>query len=52
MSDKVNLLSIAEKTGYSVSTVSRVLSGKAGKYRISQAAADLIRPSLIIRSSC
>lgn len=43
MSDKVNLLSIAEKTGYSVSTVSRVLSGKAGKYRISQAAADLIR---------
>ena len=43
MSDKVNLLSIAEKTGYSVSTVSRVLSGKAGKYRISQTAADLIR---------
>ena len=42
MGDKVNLLSIAEKTGYSVSTVSRVLSGKAGKYRISQTAVDLI----------
>ena len=42
MSGKVNLFSISEKTGYSVSTVSRVLSGKAGKYRISQAAVDLI----------
>jgi LacI family transcriptional regulator len=43
MGDKVNLLSLAEKTGYSVSTVSRVLSGKAEKYRISRSAVDLIK---------
>ena len=43
MADKINLLSIAEKTGYSVSTVSRVLSGKAEKYRISPRAAALIK---------
>lgn len=43
MGEKVNLLYISEKTGYSVSTVSRVLSGKAEKYRISREAAELIK---------
>ncbi|MBR6054888.1 MAG: LacI family DNA-binding transcriptional regulator [Bacteroidales bacterium] len=42
MSDKINLLSIAENTGYSVSTVSRVLSGQTEKYRISSKAAEII----------
>lgn len=32
---KETLITISERTGYSVSTVSRVLSGKANKYRIS-----------------
>lgn len=43
MGDKVNLMYISEKTGYSVSTVSRVLSDKAEKYRISREAVDLIK---------
>lgn len=43
MSSKTNLFSIAEKTGYSVSTVSRVLAGKADKYRISQNAVEIIK---------
>ena len=42
MAEKVNIFSISEKTGYSVSTVSRVLSGKAERYRISKKAVDLI----------
>ena len=59
MSDKINLLSIAEKTGYSVSTVSRVLSGQAEKYRISSKAAEIIsleasrchyRPNFVARA--
>ena len=43
MGEKVNLMYISEKTGYSVSTVSRVLSGKAEKYRISREAVDIIK---------
>lgn len=59
MSGKNNIFSISEKTGYSASTVSRVLSGKAQKYRISQAAVDIItkeaarsnyRPNLVAQS--
>ena len=57
--EKNNIFTISEKTGYSVTTVSRVLSGKAQKYRISQAAIDLItqeadrcnyRPNLVAQS--
>ena len=33
---KETLVSIAERSGCSISTVSRVLSGNAAKYRISQ----------------
>lgn len=40
--DKNNIFTISKRTGYSTSTVSRVLSGKAKKYRISQAAVDII----------
>lgn len=59
MSEKNNIFSISERTGYSASTVSRVLSGKAQKYRISQAAVDIItqeaerchyRPNLLAQS--
>lgn len=42
MAEKVNIFSISERTGYSVSTVSRVLSGKAERYRISKKAVELI----------
>lgn len=57
--EKNTLLTISERTGYSVSTVSRVLSGKAQKYRISQAAVERItqeanqcdyRPNLVAQS--
>lgn len=40
--DKSNLLTIAQRTGYSVSTVSRVLLGKGEQYRISKKAIDII----------
>ena len=59
MSGKNNIFTISELTGYSASTVSRVLSGKAAQYRISQAAIDLItqeaerchyRPNLVAQS--
>ncbi len=59
MSGKNNIFSISERTGYSASTVSRVLSGKAQKYRISQAAVEVItkeaersnyQPNLVARS--
>ncbi len=59
MSGKNNIVSISEQTGYSASTVSRVLSGKAAQYRISQAAVDIItkeaerchyRPNLVAQS--
>jgi len=39
---KNTIQSISDATGYSVSTVSRVLSGKAAKSRISEAAVELI----------
>lgn len=39
---KDTLLSISEKTGYSISTVSRVLSGKGRQYRICQQTIDYI----------
>ena len=42
MEEKNNIFTISQRTGYSVSTVSRVLSGKADKFRISQKAVDLI----------
>lgn len=42
MASKSTLLTISEQTGYSVSTVSRVLSGQAKKYRISTEAENLI----------
>jgi LacI family transcriptional regulator len=59
MSEKNNLAAISERTGYSVSTVSRVLSGKAEKYRISRAAVEKVteearrcnyRPNLLAQS--
>lgn len=40
---KNTIQSISEQTGYSVSTVSRVLSGKAERSRISQKAIEIIR---------
>ncbi len=40
---KNTIQSISEQTGYSVSTVSRVLSGKAQRSRISQKTIDLIQ---------
>ena len=39
---KDTLLTISERTGYSVSTVSRVLSGQGPKYRIAQKTIDYI----------
>ena len=42
MEGKSNIFTIASKTGYSVSTVSRVLTGQAEKYRISKKAIELI----------
>lgn len=59
MVEKNNIFSISEHTGYSASTVSRVLSGKAQKYRISQKAVSIItqeaerchyRPNLLAQS--
>ncbi|MBR5035177.1 MAG: LacI family DNA-binding transcriptional regulator, partial [Bacteroidales bacterium] len=56
---KESLSTIAERTGVSVTTVSRVLSGNAGKYRISKATEARIRaeaercnyaPSLVAQS--
>lgn len=36
MQQKSNIVDIAEKSGFSITTVSRVLNGKADKYRISK----------------
>ena len=44
---KETLISIAQRTGFSVSTVSRVLSGQAAKYRISEKTVALIAPKLV-----
>ena len=38
-----NIVDIAEKTGFSITTVSRVLNGKAEKYRISKATQQKIK---------
>ena len=40
---KDTLFTISERTGFSISTVSRVLSGKGKKYRISQKTIDYIK---------
>ena len=59
MSEKNNLAAISERTGYSVSTVSRVLSGKAEKYRICRQTIEKVtqearrcgyRPNLVAQS--
>ena len=59
MAGKNNLYTIASETGYSVSTVSRVLTGQAERYRISQKAIELItktarsvdyRPDIVART--
>lgn len=56
---KETLSSIAERIGFSITTISRVLSGNAEKYRISKATVDKViaeaeacnyRPSLIAQS--
>jgi LacI family transcriptional regulator len=39
---KESLVSISKRTGYSISTISRVLNGQAEKYRISKKAVELI----------
>lgn len=39
---KTTLTDIAERTGYSIATVSRVLNGKSGQYRISNEAYNSI----------
>jgi LacI family transcriptional regulator len=43
MQHKPNIIDIAEKTGFSITTVSRVLNGKAEKYRISKVAQQKIK---------
>ena len=59
MINKTTLAAISERTGYSVSTISRVLSGNAEKYRISQSAVERVtrearrcgyRPNLVAQS--
>lgn len=54
-----NITDLAEKTGYSISTVSRVLNGKGDEYRISKSAVEKIlqmakeinyKPNLIAQS--
>ena len=42
---KKTLIDVSKKTGYSISTISRVLNGKSEKYRISQSAKEVILPS-------
>ena len=39
---KETLITLSRRTGFSVSTVSRVLNGKANKYRISEKTVKLI----------
>lgn len=56
---KATLIGIAQRTGFSVSTVSRILSGQAEKYRISKQAVETVceearrcnyTPSLLAKS--
>lgn len=42
MDKKSNIFTISEETGYSITTVSRVLTGQAARYRISNAAVEKI----------
>jgi LacI family transcriptional regulator len=43
MQQRPNIVDIAEKAGFSITTVSRVLNGKADKYRISKATQQVIK---------
>jgi LacI family transcriptional regulator len=43
MSAKINIKDIAKKTGLSITTVSRVLNGKAKQYRISKKSQQIIK---------
>lgn len=43
MHQKSNIVDIAEKSGFSITTVSRVLNGKADRYRISKATQEKIK---------
>lgn len=43
MLHKSNIVDIAEKSGFSITTVSRVLNGKADKYRISKETQQIIQ---------
>lgn len=43
MQHKPNIVDIAEITGFSITTVSRVLNGKGEKYRISKATREKIK---------
>lgn len=43
MIHKSNIIDIAEKSGFSITTVSRVLNGKADKYRISKETQQIIQ---------
>ncbi len=58
---KETLITISKRTGYSISTVSRVLSGKAAKYRISDKTVEIITaeaercnytPNMIAKGLC
>ncbi|MFQ7386927.1 MAG: hypothetical protein ACLRM8_04080 [Alistipes sp.] len=41
---KETLVTISKRTGFAISTVSRVLNGQAEKYRISRKTVELISP--------
>jgi LacI family transcriptional regulator len=43
MSSRLNIVDIAKKSGFSITSVSRVLNGKADKYRISKATQEKIK---------
>lgn len=43
MQHRINITDIAKRSGFSITTVSRVLNGKANKYRISKATQDIIK---------
>ena len=43
---KKTLIDVSKKTGYSISTISRVLNGKSEKYRISKSAKEAILQSV------
>ena len=47
MRHRTNIIDIAKKTGFSTTTVSRVLNGKADLYRISKATQQIIETSAV-----